>query len=189
MIQYLKIKVKLWLLVGLLVSSGSAAAQKTYMTRQGFMVIKTYEGDSLKNYRFNNIIVLLDYEKATVDLSFKLDDSLEDIVPTNRFFSDHDAKITTRLSIPKIETQPHPDWNFSTKGELYYDEKVYYMSGNGELRHHDGSETLACYLMLKLQPIDGVELIMNPFGKVQELHLFQAVLNHVILDDAGINDF
>ena len=91
MIQYLKIKVKLWLLVGLLVSSGSAAAQKTYMTRQGFMVIKTYEGDSLKNYRFNNIIVLLDYEKATVDLSFKLDDSLEDIVPTNRFFSDHDA--------------------------------------------------------------------------------------------------
>lgn len=178
------------LLILLVVCSSSVSlAQKTYITRQGFMVIKAYEGDSLKTYRFNNIIVLLDYEKATVDLSFRLDDGLEDTVPSNRFYSNHDAKITTRLSIPKIETQPHPDWNFSTKVELYFDEKVYYMIGNGELKHHDGSPTLACYLMLKLSPIDGVDLIMDPYGKVQELHLFQTVLNHVILDGTGINDF
>lgn len=178
------------LLILLVVCSSSASlAQKTYITRQGFMVIKAYEGDSLKTYRFNNIIVLLDYDKATVDLSFKLDDSLDDIVPSNRFFSDHDAKITTRLSIPKIETQPHPDWNFTTTGELYFNEKVYYMAGDGELRHHDGSETLSCYLMLKLQPADEVELVMEPFGKIQELHLFQTVLNHVILDDAAVHDY
>lgn len=167
----------------LLIFCSVAAAQKTFVTRQGFMVIKAYEGDSLKSYRFKNIVVLLDYEKATVDLSFKLDDSQDDIVPSNRFFSEHDAKITTRLSIPKIETQPHPDWDFHTEGELIFDEKAYYMTGNGELRHHDGSVTLACYLMLKLEPVDGTELLMEPFGKVQELHLFQTVLNQQSVDE------
>ncbi len=146
------------------------------------MVIKAYQGDSLKSYRFNNIVVLLDYEKATVDLSFKLDDSLDDIVPANRFFSDHDAKITTRLSIPKIETQPHPDWNFHTKGELFYDEKAYYMTGDGELKHHHGSEIMSCNLMLRLEAVDGLELIMEPIGKVHELHLFQTVLSQKTLD-------
>ena len=177
------------LMLMLMVSSRVLLAQKTYITRQGFMVVKAFEGDSLKSYRFNNIVVLLDYDEATVDLNFKLDDSLDDIVPSNRFFSDHDAKIIARLSIPKIETQPHPDWNFSTTGELYFDAKVYYMAGDGELRHHDGSETLSCYLMLKLQPADEVELVMEPFGKIQELHLFQTVLNHIILNDAGANDY
>jgi len=73
------------------------------------MVIKAYEGDSLKNYRFNNIVVLLDYDKTYVEMRFKLDDSLDDIIPSNRFFSDRDAKITTRLAIPKIETPPTID--------------------------------------------------------------------------------
>lgn len=159
-------------------------AQNTYITYKGFMVIKAFEGDSLKSYRFNNIVVLLDYEKATVDLSFKLDDSLDDIVPSNRFFSDHDAKITTRLSIPKIETQPHPDWNFHTKGELFYNEKAYYMTGDGELKHHDGSEIMSCYLMLRLEAMDGFELVMEPIGKVHELHLFQTILSQETLDEA-----
>ena len=182
--RYFKTIGKSFLLLVLLVNSGTTHAQKTYITRQGFMVIKAFEGDSLKSYRFNNIVVLLDYGKATVDLSFKPDDSLEDIVPANRFFSDHDAKITTRLSIPKIETQPHPDWNFHTQGELIYDEKAYYMTGNGELKHHNGSEIMSCYLMLRLEAMEGFELIMEPIGKVHELHLFQTVLSQETLDEA-----
>lgn len=153
------------------------------------MVIKAYEGDSLKSYRFNNIIVLLDYEKATVELSFKLGGNQNDIVPSNRFFSEHDTKITTRLSIPKIETQPHPDWNFHTNGELFYDEKAYRITGNGELKHHDGSEIMSCYLMLRLEAMEGFELIMEPIGKVHELHLFQTVLSQETLDEAARNGY
>lgn len=169
----------------LLISCSVATAQKTYVTRQGFMVIKAFQGDSLNTYRFKNIMVILDYEKAFVDISFKLDDSLDDIAPSNRFFADYDAKITTRLSIPKIETQPHPDWDFHTEGELFLNEKAYYMTGNGELRHHDGSEILACYLMLRLEPMDGYELFIEPLGKVLEFHLFQTVLSQQSLDESG----
>ena len=189
MSRHIKTIRKFLLVLVLLTSSSAVLAQKTYITRQGSMVIKAFDGDSLKSYRFNNIVVLLDYERATVDLSFKLDDSLDDIVTSNRFFSDHDVKITTRLSIPKIETQPHPDRNFITTGELYFDEKVYYMVGDGELEHHDGSGIYSCYLMLKLQPVDGVELVMGPFGEIQGLYLFQTVLDHVILDDGRVNDY
>lgn len=174
---------QLFYLIFFLTTYSGAIAQRTYVTKQGFMVIKAFKGDSLNTYRFNNIVVILDYEKAYVDMSFKLDDSLDDIVPANRFFSDHDAKITTRLSIPKIETQPHPDWDFHTEGELYFNEKVYYMAGNGELKHHDGSQTLACYLMLQLEAMENFELIMEPFGKVKELHLFQTVLSQKSLDE------
>lgn len=169
----------------LLFLCSQAIAQKTYVTKQGFMVIKAYEGDSLKSYRFNNIVVILDYDKASVDMNFKLDDSMDDIVPSNRFFSDHDAKITTRLSIPKIETQPHPDWDFHTEGELFFDEKVYYITGTGELKHHHGSETLACYLMLRLEAQKDFELIMEPLGKIKELHLFQTVLSQKSLDESN----
>lgn len=171
----------------ILLICSQSIAQKTYITRKGFMVIKAFEGDSLLSYRFNNIVVLLDYDKATVDLNFKFNDSLDDIVPTNGFLSDHDARITTRLSIPKIETQPHPDWSFHTKGELSYNGKTYDMKGDGELKHHHGSERMSCYLMLRLEVMEGSELIMEPIGKVHELHLFQTVLSQKTLNEAERN--
>jgi len=159
-----------------------AIAQKTYVTKQGFMIIKAYSGDSLKSYRFNNIVVLLDYDRAIVEMSFKLDDSLDDIDPSNSFFSNHDAKITTQLPIPKIETQPHPDWAFDTEGKLFFNEEVYYMNGNGELRHNEGSEVFSCYLMLRLELREDRELVLESIGKVKELHLFETVLNQKTLD-------
>ncbi|MDW3212137.1 MAG: hypothetical protein R8N23_19870 [Reichenbachiella sp.] len=77
---------QLFYLIFFLTTYSGAIAQRTYVTKQAFMVIKAFKGDSLNTYRFNNIVVILDYEKAYVDMSFKLDDSLDDIVPSNRFF-------------------------------------------------------------------------------------------------------
>ena len=146
------------------------------------MVIKAYLGDSLMSYRLNNIVVLLNYENATVDLSFELDGSLEESDPPNPLFSDHEAKITTRLKIPKIEIQPHPDWKFKTEGELFFKGTTYFMTGEGELKHHIGGEALACYLMMRLWPVADAELVIEKIGIVKELHLFQTVLSQNTVD-------
>jgi len=166
-----------------LVICTQAIAQKTYVTKQGFMVIKAYSGDSSKSYQFNNIVVLLDYDNATVEMGFMLDDNLNGIISSKHFSSEHDVKITTRLAIPKIETQTHSNWEFHTEGELLYEEKTYNMTGKGELRHHNGSEVLSCYLMLRLEIGEGNELVFGSIGKVKELHLFQTVLNQRSLEE------
>ncbi|MEQ8681166.1 MAG: hypothetical protein RID25_15500 [Cyclobacteriaceae bacterium] len=173
----ISLTIRLMVVVFLLLIYNQSVAQNTYTTRQGFIVINTYKQDSMKSYSFKNILVILDYEKSTVDLSFRLDDNQDNILASSPFSPEYDVRITTRLSIPKLETQPHPDRNFHTTGELLFDQNAYDMKGHGELSHHEGSEKLSCYLMLKLVPLEGTDLYISPLGEIKELHLFQTVLS------------
>ena len=163
--------------------SYTAHAQRTYITRKGKLVAKTLDGDSLVTHEFKNINVLLDYDEAEVVINFKLDDSLDDHIPSNRFFYDYDVAIKSRLSLREIETQSHPTRNFNIQGELYYDEAAYYITGEGVLEHWEGSEVMSCLLTLDIKLMDDAKLVLSPFGKVEGIHLFQTVLNREVLDE------
>ncbi|WOK07257.1 hypothetical protein RT717_01300 [Imperialibacter roseus] len=165
--------------------SCTAHAQRTYITRKGTLVAKTLKGDSLVTHEFKNINVLLDYDEAEVVINFKLDETLDDHIPTNRFFYDYDVAIRSRLSLREIETQSHPIRNFSIQGELYYGEAAYYITGEGVLEHWEGSEVMSCLLTLDIKLMDDAKLVLSPFGKVEDIHLFQTVLNREVLDQSG----
>lgn len=160
-------------------------AQRTYITRKGTLVAKTRDGDSLVTHEFKNINVLLDYDKAEVIINFKLDDSLDDQIPANRFFYDYDVAIKSRLSLSEIETQSHPTRNFSIQGELYYDEVAFYITGVGVLEHWEGSEVMSCLLTMDIKLVDDTELVLRSFGQVEDIYLFQTVLNREVLDERG----
>lgn len=173
------------ILIMLMILAPPVNAQRTYITRKGKLVAKTLDGDSLVTHEFKNINVLLDYDEAEVVINFKLDDSLDDHIPSNRFFYDYDVAIKSRLSLREIETQSHPTRNFSIKGELYYNEAAYYITGDGLLEHWEGSEDMSCLLTLDIKLMDDAKLVLSPFGKVEDIHLFQTVLNREVLDQSG----
>ncbi|MEQ8879773.1 MAG: hypothetical protein RLO17_19570 [Cyclobacteriaceae bacterium] len=163
--------------------SYTAHAQRTYITRKGKLVAKTLDGDSLVTHEFKNINVLLDYDKAEVVINFKLDDSLDDHIPDNRFFYDYDVAINSRLSLSEIETQSHPDRNFSIKGELYYNEAAYYITGDGLLEHWEGSEDMSCLLTMDIKFMGNTGIVLGNYGQVEDIYLFQTVLNREVLDE------
>lgn len=164
------------LLLFLLVSM-EATAQKPYKAKNGLLAIKAIKNDTIATHAFKNVQVILDYERAEVDISFLLEgDSSEPKSLPGRSEA-FNTKITTKLSLPKIETLPHPDQSFHTKGQIIFRGTVFELDGNGELRHHQGSETYSCSLMLKLNLLKGEALEFDQFGKVISLHLFQTVLD------------
>ncbi|AFL83924.1 hypothetical protein Belba_1297 [Belliella baltica DSM 15883] len=165
--------------------SYTAHAQRTYITRKGTLVAKTLKGDSLVTHEFNNINVLLDYDKAEVVINFKLDDSLDDHIPSNRFFYDYDVAINSRLSLSEIETQSHPDRNFNIQGHLIYNEAAYYLTGDGVLEHIEGGEALACLLTMNIKLMEGTTLVLDNYGQVEDIFLLQTVLNQEVLDEWG----
>lgn len=170
-------------LILLAVSTCPAQAQRTYITRKGKLVAKTLDGDSLKTREFKNINVLLDYDKAEVIINFKLDDTLDDHIPSNRFFYNYDVALNTRLSLSEIETSSHPTRVFDLKGELLYNETAYYIKGNGVLEHWEGSEDMSCMLTMNIELMDNTKLFLGSFGWLEEIHLFQTVLNREVLDE------
>lgn len=161
-----------------------ACAQRTYITRQGVLLVKALDGDSLATHKFKNINVLLDYDKAEVNIKFKLDDSLDDHIPANRFFSDHDIAIHSTLSLPEIETSSHPDRDFNIAGYLVYNEAAYYITGDGVLEHWEGSEVMSCLLTLDIKLRDETVLNLPNYGQVEDIFLLQTVLNRKVLDES-----
>ena len=164
------------LLLFLLVSK-EATAQKPYKTKNGLLAIKAIKNDTIATHTFKNVQIILDYERAEVDISFLLEGDSSEPKSLPGRSETFNTKITTKLSLPKIETLPHPDQSFYTKGQIIFRGIVFQLDGDGELRHHQGSETYSCSLILKLNLLKGEELGINPLGKVISLHLFQTVLD------------
>ena len=119
------------------------------------------------------------------DLGAKLDDSLDDHIPSNRFFYDYDVAINSRLSLSEIETQSHPDRNFNIQGHLIYNEAAYYLTGDGVLEHIEGGEALACLLTMNIKLMEGTTLVLDNYGQVEDIFLLQTVLNQEVLDEWG----
>ena len=171
------------ILILLVLFTCPAKAQRTYITRKGKLVAKTLDRDSLKINEYKNINVLLDYDKAEVIINFKLDDSLDDHIPSNRFFYDYDVAINSKLSLSEIETQSHPDRNFDLKGHLIYNEAAYYITGDGVLEHWEGSEYMSCLLTMNIKLMDDMKLKLGSYGQLESIHLFQTVLSQEVLDE------
>ena len=160
-----------------LLASMEATAQRPYKSKAGLLAIKVVKDDTITTHTFRNVQVILDYERAEVDISFLLEGGSSEAKSFPGRSEAFNTKITTKLSLPKIETLPHPDQRFHTRGKISFKESVFELEGDGELRHHQGSETYSCSLMLQLNLLKGKALEIDQFGKVISLHLFQTVLD------------
>ena len=148
-------------------------AQKPYKSKGGLLVAKALNDYEATNHRFEDVTVILDYDRAEVEIRLTPKISKPDSV----FSIDTPLELKLSLSIPRIETQPHPDQYFFTRGKLKYGAKSLEIHGTGELEHQQGGETFSCSLMLSLKLPRSGGIHLDGIGDIIELYLHQMVLH------------
>jgi hypothetical protein len=168
--NYHNIKILITVLVGFIhFIPGNTFAQKVFFTKRGEVIVSFNTPDTTITARSKDLLIQLDYEKATVNMIFEintfrtgidsLDEQIKSVYPNELYLDGN-------LGIEPISTKPHPTQNFDFNGNLYFNSMKTFISGKGKLEHiSDNNDIIACMLWLAFKlDIKNIKWDLKSYG-------------------------
>jgi len=125
-----------------------------YQTRNGIINIVLPYHDSTITVHSKNLIVLLDYDNAYVEIELlfsKMHSGIDSIDTILKNIEGKSIKLNAKLGLSDINTHNHPPQRFHFEGFLVLNFEEIPITGEGHLQHLIGGESIDCRLGLNFE--------------------------------------